>query len=250
MCSVKTKNKKEKNLGTLIGIIMWSWSLLVSFSFSFFFFFLSQTCENLYKKGEAEMRWTAVVVLSHLQNRFFFFSMISYLGSYFPLTVSVSGSCSGSEPVRCISTGPLRRVLTPSLQVFGIGIPLLCFPLYSFCVLMFVHTGMQLRLHKHHSGHFKVPASWTPEVVLSRRLAVEAVAGFSFYFIFFLRKWLHGTSMNLPQHSWPPKETKPQTRSPSSDPVLLVFSSSPRGSPQCIAFKRYCTRQHLTAATA
>lgn len=46
-------------------------------------------------------------------------------------------------------------------------------------------------------------------------------------------------------HSRPPQ--KPQTRYPSPVPLLLVTSSSPRGSPQCIAFKRYCTCQHLTA---
>lgn len=46
-------------------------------------------------------------------------------------------------------------------------------------------------------------------------------------------------------HSRPPQ--KPQTHYPSPVPLLLVTSSSPRGSPQCIAFKRYCTCQHLTA---
>lgn len=46
-------------------------------------------------------------------------------------------------------------------------------------------------------------------------------------------------------HSRPPQ--KPQTRYPLPVPLLLVTSSSPRGSPQCIAFKRYCTCQHLTA---
>lgn len=40
---------------------------------------------------------------------------------------------------------------------------------------------------------------------------------------------------------------KPQTCYLSPDPLLLVTSSSLRGSTQCIAFQRYCTCQHLTA---
>lgn len=65
----------------------------------------------------------------------------------------------------------------PSLQVFGIGIPLLCltvfFIFFFFLFLfrphvmvcdMFVVIGMQLQLHKHHH-RFMVPASWTPRGV-------------------------------------------------------------------------------------
>lgn len=62
----------------------------------------------------------------------------------------------------------------PSLQVFGIGIPLLCwfncllflflFRPYVMVCEMFVFIGMQLQLHKHHY-YFKVLATWTPGVV-------------------------------------------------------------------------------------
>ena len=54
--------------------------------------------------------------------------------------------------------------------------------------------------------------------------------------------WYIYAFFTLPQ---PPPPPQLQTRYLSPDPLLLVTSSSLRGSPQCIAFKRYCTCQHL-----
>lgn len=241
---------------------MWSSScLLVSC-------FLSQTCENLYKEGRGRdaldncsspFWWSSESITEQFLNYF--------IPRKFSLVVSklcVGSSSSSSvvwrwelEPVQCISTVTLWRV-NPSLQVFGIGIPLLCLNCLLFFILFLlrphvmvcdtcVETGMQLQLHKTLHPPFQGTCVLDSQGVTSFLLdvgvfAVEAVAVFSFFLFFFsdcmVRRWNFS-------HSRPPR--KPQTRSPSCDPLLLVTSSSPRGSPQCIAFKRYCTRQHLTA---
>lgn len=93
---------------------------------------------------------------------------------------------------------------------------------------------MQLQLHKYHR-RFKVPASWTPRgafrgSVGCRRLAVEQSQ--------------LGDCMVHRRHSHCPH---PQTTDVLSTASSIVTSSSLRGSPQCIAFKRSCTCRHLTA---
>lgn len=94
---------------------------------------------------------------------------------------------------------------------------------------MFVFIGLQLQLHKHHH-RFKVPASWTPTVVTCLCwMLVSCCLAIAVWVI-----------------AWYIYESPPNhTRYLSPDPLLLVTSSSSRGSPQCIAFKRYCTCQHL-----
>lgn len=91
---------------------------------------------------------------------------------------------------------------------------------------------MQLHTHTHHC-HFKVPASWTPRVFtcLCWCLAVFGSYCFSDCMV-------HLYFFTLPKHC-------PQTCYLSPDTFLHVTSSELRGSPQCIAFERFCTCQHL-----
>lgn len=99
---------------------------------------------------------------------------------------------------------------------------------------MFVIIGMQLQLHKHHY-RFKVPASWTPGVVTWLCWMLVSVSSCCLVIAWYIYEFL----------TLPTPHPQPQTCYLSPDPLLLVTSSSLRGSPQCIAFKRYCTCQHL-----
>ena len=128
---------------------------------------------------------------------------------------------------------------------FGIGIPLLWLTvswllfitLYSSCYgLWIVVVGMQLQLHKNHRC-FKVPASWTPRgaflgCVGCRCLAVDQplFGDCTVHLIYDV--------LALPT---------PQTADMLRIAWSIVTSSSLRGSPQCIAFKRSCTCRRLTA---
>lgn len=138
------------------------------------------------KKGETEVHWTAIqhICLYSIvpQNGFVFF--LSYFKPL-KLYLIISNHKLGMAPLMSVGfaeTCPVYQLFSyavehkPSLQVFGIGIPLLCWlnclldlffiPRLSHVMVceMFI-IGMQLQLHKHHYC-FKVLAAWTPELLL------------------------------------------------------------------------------------
>lgn len=142
MCSVQTKKKKKKKkIGIIIRILMWSWSCLLVFWAR-----LVKTCN---KKGEAEMHWTVgqliglvrhllvsdCIPLYHRMILNYYKSLKLYLISNHKLGMAPL------LPVGFTETCPVYLLLTvtlehePSLQVFGIGIPLLC---WFNCLLDFL----------------------------------------------------------------------------------------------------------------
>lgn len=110
MCSVKTK--KEKNLGTIIGIIMWTWSFLVGFLCFFFEPDLWKLVQRRERQRCAGQLQQPFLIFRIHHWTIYFFQIISYLGS-FSLTVSklcVGGSSSSS----CCSSAVWRRELNLS----------------------------------------------------------------------------------------------------------------------------------------
>lgn len=107
--------------------------------------------------------------------------------------------------------------------------------------------GCSYSYTKHYTCRFKVPASWTPKVLLSfcwmlASLLSKQLLFFFCFFSFLVIAWYVDEISHTPN----PREKLKHVLHRVIH-LLLVTSSSPRGSPQCIAFKRYCTRQHLTA---
>lgn len=137
----------------------------------------------------------------------------------------------------------------PSLQVFGIGIPLLCLTVFFIFFLFFIPFSSSCYGLWHVCCNRDAatvtqtsPPFYGTCVLDSPRcyLVMLDVGVLLLSSCCLVIAWYIYEFLTLPT-------PKPQTCYLSPDPLLLVTSSSLRGSPQCIAFQRYCTCQHLTA---
>lgn len=201
MCSVKTKKQKRKKSRNYNRNFNVKFELLVSFLFLFFFFEpdLWKLVQRRESGGDAldncssPFRWSSESITEQFLNYFIPRNFPARRRRLLPLLCRLKTGA-GTCPAY-LSSDAVARGKTPSLQVFGIGIPLLCWN----CLLFFIwfrlcppcyglwHVcwsgGRSYSYTKHHTCRFEAPARRTPEVLLSFLcdvgvFAVEAVAVF------------------------------------------------------------------------